>query len=203
MKIALIVEGNTEKAFLPYLRNYLRPHLPGPMPHLDPLPYHGRIPTGDKLRKDVTLLLSGRNASDHVIALTDVHTGNNPPDFLDAEDAKLKMRQWVGNEPRFHPHAAQYEFEAWLIPYWTRIQAIAGHNQSAPGGNPEQINHNSPPSDRIKEIFRRGGRGRYKKTIDSGRILKDMDLSIAVAHCPELKALVNSILHICGGLLVP
>ena len=204
VKITLIVEGSTERAFLPYLRNYLRPRLPGPMPVLDAHPYNGRIPTGDNLKRDVALLLSGKNASDHVIALTDVYTGSNPPAFLNAADAKSKMRQWVGDEPRFHPHAAQFEFEAWLIPYWNRIQAIAGHNQAAPSGNPEQINHNNPPSNRIKTVFLNGSRGkRYKKTIDPGRILKDMDLSIAADRCPELKALLNSILDICGGRLVP
>ena len=187
-----------------HLRNYLRPRIPGSMPALDAHPYNGRIPTGDKLKKEVALLLSGKNASDHVIALTDVYTGSNPPDFLDAADAKSKMRQWVGGEPRFHPHAAQFEFEAWLIPYWTRIQAIAGHNQAAPGRNPEQINHGNPPSNRIKAVFLNGNRGKhYKKTIDPGRILTGSDLSLAVNQCSELKAFVNSILGICGGRLVP
>ncbi len=202
MKITLIVEGNTETAFLPHLRTFLHPRLPRGMPNLDSLSYNGRIPTGEKLKKDVQRLLNGRNSSDHVIALTDVYTGSNPPDFLDAADAKSKMRSWVGDEPRFHPHAAQFEFEAWLLPYWSRIQQLAGHNQSAPGGNPENVNHNNPPSRHIQEIFRRGGRRRYKKTIEPKGILRDNDLSLAVNRCPELKSLVNSILDICGGQLV-
>ena len=32
MKIAIIVEGKTEKAFMPYLREYLKTHLAGTMP---------------------------------------------------------------------------------------------------------------------------------------------------------------------------
>ena len=60
-----------------------------------------------------------------MIALTDVYTGNR--DFQDAEDAKEKMREWVGENPRFFPHAAQFEFEAWLLPFWTTIQRLAGH----------------------------------------------------------------------------
>jgi hypothetical protein len=141
MKIFIIVEGKTEKAFIPYLREFLRQKLNGCMPKLDSLPYDGRIPTGDKLKRVVTRLLQNNNPADHVIALTDVYTGTSPPEFIDAKDAKDKMSLWVGNEPRFHPHAAQHDFEAWLLPYWSTIQRIAGHNKVAPKGNPESVNH--------------------------------------------------------------
>lgn len=204
MKIAIIVEGNTEKAFLPYLRKYLQTHLEGNMPKLAPLSYDGRIPTGDKLKRVVKNLLSGRNAVDHVIALTDVYTGSRPPDFADAVDAKNKMRQWAGDEPRFHPHAAQYDFEAWLLPYWPTIQKLAGHHQAAPGINPEKINHDNPPAHRIKAIFEAGQcRKSYIKPRDAGSILRGNDLSVSISQCPELKAFVNTIISICGGTVLP
>lgn len=204
MKIAIIVEGKTEKAFLPYLREYLKKHLPGAMPKLDPLPYDGRIPKGDKLKRTVEGLMRGRSAANHVIALTDVYTGTNPPDFRDAADAKAKMLAWVGNEPRFHPHAAQHDFEAWLLPYWPTIQKLAGHNKTSPAGNPETVNHNSPPAYRLKEIFEVGRcRDSYVKTRDAGRILRDNDLSISIHQCSELKALINTILCLCGGTAIP
>jgi hypothetical protein len=151
MKITIICEGKTEKAFLPYLRNFLQSRLSGKMPKLDPYPCDGRIPTKDKLKRVVENLLRGRDASDHVIALTDVY-----PFFTDAKVAKNQMREWVGEEPNFHPHAAQFEFEAWLLPYWSTIQKLAGHNQKAPGSNPEEVNHNNPPAHRIREIFELG-----------------------------------------------
>ncbi len=204
MKIAIIVEGNTETAFLPHLMNFLKTRLEGNMPKLDPIPYHGRIPTDDKLKRLVKNLLSGRNAANHVIALTDVYTGSRPPNFTDAVDAKNKMRQWVGVEPRFHPHVAQYEFEAWLLPYWSTIQKLAGHKKAAPGINPEKVNHNNPPAHRIKEIFEAGKcRDSYVKPRDAGRILRDNDLSVSIAQCPELKALVNMIISTCGGTMIP
>ena len=199
-----MVEGKTEKAFMPHLRRYLGSRLPGKMPALDPVPYDGRIPTDDKLRRVVDRLLSDRRSpADHVIALTDVYTGRQPPDFLDASDAKAKMRQWVGGERRFHPHAAQYDFEAWLLPYWTTIQQLAGHNRTAPAGNPENVNHDNPAAHRIKEMFRVGRcRDDYIKPRDAGRILRDNDLSVAIARCSELKAFVNTILITCGAPVV-
>lgn len=148
MKIALLIEGDTEKVFLPYLRRFLETRLAGQMPRIDCEPYDGRIPKGDDLRDEVhRLLYHGKAPADAVIALTDVYTGTG--DFQSADAAKKKMREWVGVNDRFFPHAAQYEFEAWLLPFWGTIQRLAGHNKAAPGGTPEAVNHNRPPSVRI------------------------------------------------------
>ena len=205
MRIALLVEGKTEVAFLPSLREYLVSQLAGRMPRLDPVPYDGRIPTGDKLKRVVERLLNDRRRpADHVIALTDVYTGSRPPDFATATEAKAKMRQWVGPETRFHPHVALHDFEAWLLPYWSVIQRLAGHNRAAPSGNPETVNHENPPAHRIREIFRIGKcRDTYVKPRDAGRILRDSDLSVAIAECFELGALVRTIISVCGGATGP
>lgn len=204
MKIAIIVEGKTERVFLPSLRKFLATKLIGPLPKLDVTPCGGRIPTQNKLKRIVDNLLRGRNAADHVVALTDVYTGTKPPVFTDAADAREKMLQWVPNEPRFHPHAAQYEFEAWLLPYWATIQTMAKHNKTAPSGAPETVNHGNPPSRRIQEIFELGRcRESYSKPRDAKAILEKNDLSIAVEQCGELKAFVNTILEVCGGAVIP
>ncbi len=204
MKIAILVEGKTEKAFREHLRKFLQTQLSGNMPKLDFYPYDGRIPKEDKLRRVVENLIGGSNPADHVIALTDVYTGTSPPDFVDARDAKRKMHQWVGGIGQFHPHAAQYDFEAWLLPYWRTIQNLADHNLNAPSGNPELVNHQNPPAKRIKAIFRTGKRGRsYVKPRDAGRILRDNDLMVSINACAELKAFVNTIISACGGTAIP
>jgi hypothetical protein len=201
LKIAILVEGSTEKAFKTHLVTFLKQRLPGNMPRLDMVPYHGRIPKGDRLRRDVERLLAGRQASDAVIGLTDVYTGTD--DFADASDAKAKMRDWVGRNPRFHPHVALYDFEAWLLPYWTEIQHLAGHNRTAPAGAPESVNHAHPPSYHIREIFRIGtSRDAYSKARDANRILSGKDLAVAAAHCPELRAFLNTIIGLSGGATI-
>ena len=199
MKIAIIVEGQTERVFIPFLREFLSRRLPREkMPGLIPFKRDGRIPKHDKLKRVVEALLrDGNPGADHVIALTDVYTGTN--DFRDAADAKQKMHNWVGPNDRFHPHAAQHDFEAWLLPYWPTIQALANHNQTAPTGQPESVDHNRPPSYRIKEIFRRGKVREYTKTRDAKRILEGKDLSVAAEACPELRAFLNTILTLCEG----
>ena len=204
MRIALLVEGKTETAFLPHLRGYLKTRLAGQMPKLDPVPYDGRIPTGTRLRRVVErLLIDTARPADHVIALTDVYTGTQPPEFPTAADARHKMREWVGAEERFHPHVALHDFEAWLLPYWSVIQELAGHNRAAPAGSPEAVNHGNPPAHRIREIFRVGAcRDAYVEARDAGRILGKCDLSLAISQCSELRAFVNTIISVCGGEVV-
>lgn len=197
MKITILVEGATEMAFKPHLINFLNLRLAGRMPKLDVFSCGGRIYKEDRLKRTVENLLSGKQASDAVIALTDVYTGT--ADFTDAPDAKEKMTRWVGNNPAFFPHAAQHDFEAWLLPYWNDIQRIAGHNKNVPPGVPEKVNHNFPPSYHVKEIFRLGKVRKYSKPRDANAILRDKDLAVAAAVCPELKAFLNTILTLCGG----
>jgi hypothetical protein len=201
MKIAILVEGATETAFKPILLDFLKSRLQQKMPKLKFISHDGRIPKGDKLKRILENLLTGQDAFDAVIALTDVYTGTK--DFQDATDAKAKMKDWVGNNPKFYPHVAQYDFEAWLLPYWSIIQKLAGHNKSAPGGLPEQVNHGNPPSYRIKEIFELGKKRSYSKTRDAAKILKNQDLMIAVNQCPELKEFINTILSLCKADLIP
>lgn len=203
MRIAILVEGKTEKAFMPHLRRFLQTRLAGQMPRLDPVPYDGRIPKGERLRREVERLLSdGSRAADAVVALTDIYTGSQ--DFQSAADAKAAMRQWVGDNPRFYPHAAQHDFEAWLLPYWSDLQKLAGHNMALPGSAPENVDHDNPPARRIKELFLKGTKGRaYVKARDAGRILQGKDLLIAASACPELKAFLNTLLGLAGGQSVP
>ncbi len=203
MKIAILVEGSTEKAFKPFLQDFLKSRLEQRMPKLKCVTFDGRIPKRDKLKRQVENLLTGKEAYDVVIALTDVYTGTD--DFVDAKDAKDKMKAWVGNNPNFYPHVASYDFEAWLLPFWSTIQELAGHNKSAPKGKPEEVNHNKPPSVHIKEIFESGSKRRsYSKTRDGKRILeKNKDnLMKSVQVCPEFKAFINTILVLCEGELI-
>lgn len=190
-------EGSTEKAFLPTLRTFLYRHLADRMPKLSPRPAHGRLPKGDRLKREVELHL---REHDHVVALTDVYTGSDSQDFTTAADARRKMHEWVGGNPCFHPHAAQYEFEAWLIPYWSKIQTLAKSPQRPPSGAPESVNHGNPPSRVLKGVFGSGAkRIDYLKILHASAILRDQDLIIAANACPELKAMLNTILALSGG----
>lgn len=199
MKITIICEGKTEKAFKPCLHSFLKQRLPGQMPFLTFDVHNGAIPTDGKLKRVVhNLLRTGKRPSDAVIALTDVY-----PAFADSSDARRRMRQWVGKEPKFHPHVALHDFEAWLLPYWDRIKQLAGSNSAPFGASPEAVNHVNPPAHRLARLFEAGKcRDSYSKPRDASRILRDADLTIAINACPELKAFVNTILGLCDPVQV-
>lgn len=194
MRITIICEGKTEQAFKDSLHTFLKPLLPGKMPAIRFDVHHGAIPSRGKLQRVVsTLLNAGANKSDAVIGLTDVY-----PEFADAADAKQKMLEWVGAEPAFYAHVALHDFEAWLLPFWDRIQKLAGRDAAPFGANPEKINHNNPPAHRIARIFEAGTcRDSYNKPRDAKRILSGADLRSAIDACGELKAFVNTILKLC------
>lgn len=194
MKIVILCEGRTEQAFKTCLLSFLKTRLAGRMPKLVFDVHSGAIPTQAKLRRVVeTLLSSGREPADAVIALTDVY-----PAFRDADHAKTELREWVGRESRFYPHVALHDFEAWLLPYWDRIQKLAGRDAAPFSSQPETVNHGNPPAHRMEKLFEAGTcRDSYKKPRDAGRILRDADLMVAILACPELKAFVNTILALC------
>jgi hypothetical protein len=202
MKIVILVEGKTEKVFMPHVREFLRVRLADNMPKLIPRVFNGRIPKKNRLKRIVVEELStGGKPADKVIALTDVYTGTS--DFINAAEAKQKMRDWVGSNHNFYPHVAQYDFEAWLLPYWSDIQKLAGHNKSLPSNYPEEVNHNKPPAKHIQEIFKLGRRRHYNKPRDASRILQGKDLTVSANACPELKAFLNTLLTLCGGAPLP
>jgi len=201
VKIAILVEGATEMAFKYKLQEFLESRLGQQMPKLKFICCKGRIPKEEKLRGVVENLLTGRDACDAVIALTDVYTGTK--DFKDAADAKAQMKKWVGDNPKFYPHAASHNFEAWLLPFWSKVQKISGGNKAVPSGPPELVNHNNPPSKRIEEIFEQGKRRSYKKARDAKSILDGQNLMDAAVVCPELKAFLHTIVvSLCGGELI-
>ncbi len=194
----ILVEGATEKALLPALRRFLERHLSGKMPRLQARSFDGRLPKEKVLQRWVKLLL--QTSADHVIALSDVYTGSD--DFFDAADAKAKMKRWVGKEKRFHAHVALHEFEAWLLPFWIDIKKnfVPDSDREAPGQAPESVNHDRPPSRHLEDLFRSGSKDlRYSKVIHARKILEFADLTVAINACPELKALVNTILTLAGG----
>jgi len=113
------------------------------------------------------------------------------------------MRQWAGPEPRFYPHAAQHDFEAWLLQYGDEIKNATGCNRNCPSGNPELVKHGKPPARYLHQAYRTGTRTRntrsYIKAIEPLAILRGQDLTVAAKKCGELRALLDTILTLCGA----
>jgi len=109
---------------------------------------------------------------------------------------------WISPIGCASTRAAQYEVEAWLLPYWEAICKRVGVHHAAPGPQPEQVDLNHPPSHRLEELYRLARpRRKYIKTIEMAAILQGKDLTIAADLCPEFKRLLNTLLSL--GKLEP
>jgi hypothetical protein len=191
VKIILIVEGATESALRQHLKSFLdrRAREAGKSPVR--LETRGEMTLDrNKLRGRVRRELRAPDVVG-VVGLIDVF-----PDFKNAADAKKFLRNAVGNEPRFHAHAAQFDVEAWLLPYWDDICRRVGVRQSPPGSNPETVDSLNPPAYRLKALYQRARPKprKYVKTTEMYAILKGKDLTFSAARCPEFKAFLNTLL---------
>ncbi len=200
MKISLIVEGETEKRFLESVREFLQPRCTaGAMPKLINRPLNSNVPPRHKLFKIVRAEL--KDGSSFVIVLTDV---KGPSNFKHAEDAITQIESWLVGLSELNKvfvHAAQYELEAWLIPFWPQIQKLAQSQRPKPTPRPEQINSQNPPSKLLGEIWRTGGRKSksYNKVLHLHKILAGQDLELASKECPTLKSFLNRLLTLSGA----
>lgn len=132
-----------------------------------------------------------------VVALTDVKCAGRPRQFKDASEAIAYLRGVVGEHRGFRAHAAQFDVEAWLLPYWDDICRRLGISQAPPGPKPERIDLDKPPSQRLIDLYRRARRD-YNKPRDAAAILRGKDLTVSAARCPQFKAFLDSLLELAG-----
>lgn len=127
-----------------------------------------------------------------MIALVDV---KGPKRFSNAQEAIAFLQECHPSEDRrFRPHAAQFEVEAWLLPFWDDICKRLKVNSQAPAANPEAVNHALPPSHHLFELYRKAKPSRrYDKVRDAPTILTAKNLPTAAKACPQLGALLRSL----------
>jgi hypothetical protein len=187
MKIVIYSEGQTEMVLKNILHEFINQQRQERI-GIEIKPLKGKI-NREEIKTRVELSLEKSDVLG-VVVLCDVF-----PKFKSAEEAKAFLRECVGDDLRFHPHVAQYDFESWLIPFWGDICRKLKLRKQTPGVNPEQINDTKPPSYHIKELYSLADR-RYNKIRDAHAILKDKDLSVIARACPEMRAFLNTLLRI-------
>ena len=198
-RIILLVEGETEVALRDALKTFLDEACTKagkPKVRLVPRPEGSDLFHAAKGRRIVDSALSEHDVTG-VVALIDVKAPptKNRRSFQTADDA-LDWLRALSSDSRYRGHVALHDFEAWLLPYWDDICKRLKRHQAAPGPNPERVNLDSPPSQRLAELYRLAGRGKYNKPRDGAAILKGKDLTIAAGQCLQLKAFLNSLLRL-------
>lgn len=200
MTIVLMVEGDTEAALKVHLKAFLdrRAELEGkPRVRLETRPEvaHTKGQFRGRVRRE--LATPGVTA---VVALIDVF-----PSYPDASAAKTDLAEKAGNATGFYAHAAQYDVEAWLLPFWGDICRRVGVAQKAPGNHPEQVDQTKPPAYHLQELYRlaKPNPRKYKKPTEMYAILRNKDLLTIAHQCPEFKAFINTLLTLSDLAPVP
>lgn len=200
MRIVLLCEGKTEKAITGALKEFMDNHCNesgAQRVGLDIMPFGGRAVDCEEVT-DRLNMHGKRDEVIGVIALTDVY-----PEFQDAKTAKKRLKECVKDSPfehKFHAHAAQFELEAWLLPFWDDIcrKLKLKGKAKPPGENPEQVNSQKPPSKHLKELYRRAKpRREYDKVLHAPKILKDGRIAVAAEKCHELGKLLKTLENLC------
>jgi hypothetical protein len=194
MTIVVICEGATEAALAGGLREYLRARIGGSR-NVGVTTRSLKGPTLRSKLARVALHALDQQDTVGVIALSDVY-----PSHEDAKQTKDALRRFagpVGKDPRFRPHAAQFEVEAWILPFWDEIAKGLRVKAARLGANPEQVNGQTPPSQHLKELFRKARRD-FDKIIDGPNWLTAERLQHAAQCCPELRAFLSSLLELAG-----
>ncbi len=195
MTIVLLVEGKTETALKAVLKSFLDERASQENKakvRLITKPMDSRLLNQERVRDQVRMSLRDPEVA-CVVGLLDVY-----PRFQSAQEVKDFLRQSGAGERRFHTHAAQYEVEAWLLPFWEDICRKLKVQRQPPGAKPEEVDLQTPPSRHLSDLYRLAKRS-YDKPRDLLAILQGKDLRIVAEQCPEFKAFLSTLL-ICAGL---
>ncbi len=195
MSVVLLAEGDTERALKEHLKSFLdnRATLEGRQ-RISLLSRSYLSLRKDKLNRQVQLLLD-EPGIEAVVALIDVF-----PSFANAAEAKAWLNESAGESKGFYAHAAQFDVEAWLLPYWDDICRRLKLEKRRPGARPEHVDGHRPPAYHLDGLYRQAKpRARkYNKPIEMREILRGKDLTVAADACPEFKSFLNTLLALNG-----
>lgn len=202
MKLALFVEGETEK----YLREFLKPWLDPKLGQSIDISVVNLNGVGNYL-KDFDERARRDLRKGHlcgVVGLIDFYgSGLRYPHETVEKNyawAKRELEQRVG-ESRFRQHFAVHETEAWLLSDPQIFPTgIAGHLPKQP--NPETINLQHPPSKRLKDLYRTKLNRTYEKPLDGSTLFRKLDPEVAYSRCPHLQLLLDDMLSLAKDAAV-
>lgn len=198
-RIALFLEGETERALPPFIHKWLDPQLPeGKKVGITPVKFDGVSNYLDDLRTMVATYLDERRAN-FVVGLVDLY--GIPASRIDLSQygtikekivaARAYIRNLVAKQyrDRFRQHFAVHELEAWLLAYPEELSKEKVIQSQIKNRPPEQVNFSEPPAKFLKRILQR-----YKKITVAMNLFPKVDPQVAIDKCPYLKQFMDDLL---------
>jgi hypothetical protein len=181
-----------------FIKRWLDARLPQPV-SIPPVPFRGAQDYLDHFADRVRLAL-GDNKIDGAIGLIDFYGSglNYRGDTINEQYlwAKQHLESRV-NDARFIQHFAVQETEAWLLSDPSIFPSLIAAELPR-SHNPETINSSHPPASRLRDLYYRKLRKKYKKPIEGLSLFAKLDPNVAYARCPHLKLLLDDILTLAS-----
>lgn len=198
-RIALFLEGDTERALPPFIHRWLDPQLPdGKKVGIAAVRFQGVSNYLDDLADKVASYLDDRRAN-FVVGLVDLY--GIPPNRIDLSKydtvkdkvaaARAYVRSLVPKEhrDRFRQHFAVHEVEAWLLAFPEELSKEKQVQSQIRKRPPEQVNFKEPPAEFLRNILHG-----YKKTTMARNLFPRVDPQIAIDQCPFLRQFMEDLL---------
>ena len=202
MKFVLFVEGYTEEKALPsFLKRWLDPRLGKPV-GIQTVRFDGwaeMVRDSPKRAKDYLNTPKGDVIA--VIALLDLYGLRLPyPHGTETAAQKIAwatadLEHKVG-DTRFRQFFAVHETEAWLLSQPSVFPSEIARSLYSKAQTTETVNFDEPPAKLLERLYKsETGRG-YKKVTQAGNLFSKLNPETACAKCPQLQALLNTLLEL-------
>ncbi len=176
-RLAIIVEGQTELSFTNKL---LKPHLL--RLDINVINLRGGNISVEKIHNDAKKLIPN---FDYVTTLVDYYGFKNSGHAQSVEELENNIKN--GFPDKLIPYIQKYEFEALVFSDVSVMQTRFNKNYNAKR-NPEDINHNNPPSKILKTTF-----PTYDKVLDGVDILRMIGLQKIREKCPRFSQWISKL----------
>ena len=174
-RLAIIVEGDTEYEFV---YNLLQAHLP--RIDIKVINLRGGRISVNSIQNPAKKLVHNH---DYVTTLVDYYRfADNTRREKTVDDLEKEMMQAVPQE-NFIPYIQKYEFEALIFSDITIAEKRYESSFSEKFTEPEDINHDQPPSKRLEAQF-----PDYSKVLGGVNILEKIGLNKIRSECPRFSS---------------
>ena len=201
MKLAIFVEGPTERDVLPrFFRQWLDPRVSGRRVEIAAVNFDGVGNYLNQFPRRVRAALRDPQVIG-AIGLIDFYgstlrypSGGVKEQYLWAS-RELEARV---NDRRFRQHFAVHETEAWLLSDLAVFPKDVA-DRLPRSQQPETVNQRNTPAKRLREVYWNQRGEKYQKPLHAARLFEQLDPTIAAAKCPHLQLLLDDLLVLASG----
>jgi len=208
MQFVLFVEGHTEKkGVVPFLKRTLDAKLSAKV-GIKTVRFEGWPEMVKDMSKKARMYLEGPDRNDiiAVIGLLDLYGPTfYPQNTVTASERSAWAKNHLENmvkQKRFKMFFAVHEVEAWLLSQPEVFPREVRQELDSESKNPEDVNFENPPSNRLEHLYLQKTGRKYKKVVYGSQLFGKLDPEMAASKCPELKKMIECMLEMANNAVL-